>query len=164
MSNLFTFEEARSLAERVVDVISPLVRKVKVAGSLRRNKDLVHDVDIVVIPLPLAFPNILVNELAQELGAKIIRSGPKILTVTVDGKQVDIYSASEQDWGIQLLRWTGSKDHNIKLCNRALSMGMRLAVSRGLEKDGKVIASRTEEEIFAALKMPYIPPEEREVP
>ena len=155
------FEEARSLAERVVDVISPLARRVEVAGSLRRNRDLVHDVDIVVIPIPMAFPNVIANELIRELGAKIIRSGPKILTVTFDGKQVDLYSASDQDWGINLLRWTGSKEHNVKLCNRALSMGMRLAVSRGLEKDGKVIAARTEEEIFAALKMPYIPPEER---
>jgi hypothetical protein len=45
-----------------------------------------------------------------------------------------------------------------------LLQGRQRQPSRGLEKDGKVIAARTEEEIFAALKMPYIPPEEREVP
>ena len=121
-----------------------------------------HDVDVVVIPLPMAFPNLIANELFQELGAKVVRKGPKIITVEVEGKHVDIYSATEQDWGINMLRWTGSAQHNIMLCIKAKTLGMRLAVSRGLERDGRVIASRTEEEIFEALGMPWVPPEERE--
>ena len=59
-----------------------------------------------------------------------------------------------------MLICTGSAEHNIKLSKRALSMGMKLS-HKGLIKDGKVVAS-TEEEIFTALDLPYVPPEERE--
>ena len=162
--NRFTFEEARSLASRVLDVIGPFVEKAEVAGSVRRNRDMVHDVDIVIIPKPMAFvwPTYL-SQALMGIGGKPIRSGDKIMEFDIDGRQVDLYRASEDDWGIQLLRWTGSKEHNIMLCSRARRMGMKLAVSEGLIKDGKVIASKIEEDIFQALGLPFAPPEEREV-
>jgi DNA polymerase (family 10) len=56
----------------------------------------------------------------------------------------------------------GSIEHNIKLCSRARAMGMMLSAAQGVIKEGKVIASRTEEEIFKALELEYIRPEDRE--
>ena len=156
-------EEARSLGERVLEIIEPLVDRAEIAGSVRRNKDLVHDVDIVVIPKTLTWPAMVANKIRGELGGTVVKSGPKILQMNVLGRQVDLYAATEETWGVNLLRWTGSKEHNIKLCSRARRMGLKLAVSRGLEKDGEVIASRTEEELFEALGLPWIPPEERGV-
>jgi DNA polymerase (family 10) len=57
---------------------------------------------------------------------------------------------------------TGSKEHNIKLCQHAIDKGMKLSSEKGLMKDGKVIASKTEEEIFQGLGMDYVKPEERD--
>lgn len=159
----FAYEEARSLGERIQEIIEPLVVRAEVAGSVRRRKNLVHDVDVVLIPHALAFPAMIANKIRDELGGGVIKSGPKMLQMIVLGRQVDLYAATEETWGVNLLRWTGSKEHNIKLCTRARRMGLKLAVSRGLEKDGEIIASRTEEEIFEALGLPWMPPEEREV-
>ena len=75
-------------------------------------------------------------------------------------KNVDLYSVTEQTWGALLLIRTESMAHNIKLSKRALSMGMKLT-HRGLVKGGKIIAS-TEKEIFEALGLSYVLPEERE--
>jgi len=156
------YDFANELAGRVLKTIEPHIVKGQIAGSIQRKKKQVHDVDIVIIPKPFTFTGVIPTTLIKELGAEILRSGPKILAVTIDGNQVDIYAANEQDWGIQILRWTGSKEHNIWLCNRAIDKGMKLAVSHGLEKEGKVIASRSEEDIFKVLELPWIEPAERE--
>jgi DNA polymerase (family 10) len=76
---------------------------------------------------------------------------------------VDIYRARPETWGVLLLIRTGSIEHNIKLCSRARAMNMMLSAKKGVIKDGKVVASRTEEEIFKALEMDFVEPEKREV-
>jgi DNA polymerase (family 10) len=78
------------------------------------------------------------------------------------GVQVDIYFATKETWGILLLVRTGSKEHNIKLCQHAINKGMKLSVSNGLMKGNEVIASMTEEDIFKGLGMDYIKPEDRD--
>ena len=75
--------------------------------------------------------------------------------------QVDVYFAKEETWGILLLVRTGSKEHNIRLCKHAINTGMKLSSEKGLMEDGKVISSKTEEEIFQGLGMDYVKPEER---
>lgn len=171
----FAYREARSLGERILEVIDPLVERAELAGSIRRCMDTVHDVDIVLIPrtlklpegIPLVsptrvFPNLIAGKVKGELGGSaVIKAGPVAMTMRVLGIPVDFYTATEETWGVNLLRWTGSKRHNIKLCTLAMKKGMRLPVSIGLMKDGRVIASRTEEEIFRGLGLQWIPPEER---
>jgi DNA polymerase (family 10) len=102
-----------------------------------------------------------------------VKQGDKlaVLNVPFAGKtgqsyvQVDLYRAEPETWGILLLVRTGSKEHNVKLCNLAISKGLRLKYSVGLtDQRGLVVAGRTEEEVFAALGLPFIPPSEREVP
>jgi len=172
----FAHEEARSLGERVLEVIAPLVERAELAGSIRRRKDVVHDVDIVLIPrtlklpegIPLVsptrvFPSLIAEKVKGELGGSVVvKAGPVAMQMRVLGIPVDFYASTEETWGVNLLRWTGSRAHNIMLCSRARRMGMRLHVSIGLVKGGRVIASRTEEEIFRALDLDWVPPEERE--
>lgn len=64
---------------------------------------------------------------------------------TMNGVGMDIYRTTPKDWGLTLLIRTGSIEHNKMLCARAIRMGMQLKVSEGLIKDGKIIASETEE-------------------
>jgi DNA polymerase (family 10) len=89
--------------------------------------------------------------------------GEKLRRVSYNGVQVDIYYASLENWGITLLVRTGSTEHNKKLIAIAKRQGFYFSVARGIEnREGKVIASQTEEELFSALGLRYIPPEERE--
>jgi len=94
------------------------------------------------------------------MDAKVLKCGSKIAQLTIKGTNVDLYSATPETWGALVLIRTGSAQHNIKLSKRALNMGMKLS-HKGLIKDGKIIAS-TEEGIFEALDLSYVPPEERE--
>ena len=167
-------EEARETAEKVMLTIGPLVERAEVAGSIRRQRPYVHDVDIVLIPKareivdtgfwsPLTpFPDGIAARLNRELGAELLRKGEKMLQMRIQGTQVDLYASTPEAWGIHLLRWTGSRAHNIYLCTVAQSRGLRLAVSAGVVNGRRIVASRTEEDVFRALGLEYVPPERRQ--
>lgn len=115
--------------------------------------------------------------LFEKLQASVVKAGPELITIKLPHQagspipfgmcyinvQVDIYRAREETWGVLTLVRTGSKDHNVMLCARAKRMGLMLSAKQGVIKDGEVIAGRTEEEIFKALQMDYVPPEQREM-
>ena len=149
---------AQRLAEQIVEQIRFYCERIEVAGSIRRKKSEVRDIDIVLIPKPLLWHRIIAT-LQRNMDAKVVKRGDNIAQLTIKDVNVDLYSATEQTWGALLLIRTGSAEHNIKLSKRALSMGMKLTHS-GLTKGGKVIAS-TEKEIFEALGSSYVEPEER---
>jgi len=93
------------------------------------------------------------------MDAKVLKHGEKAAQLTIDGINVDLYSATKETWEPLLLIHTGSAEHNIKLSMIARKKGMKLS-HKGLIKDGKNIAS-TEREIFDLLDLSYVPPEER---
>jgi DNA polymerase/3'-5' exonuclease PolX len=174
MKTLYPLEEATRIGERILSVIDPLVEKAVIAGSIRRRKSMVHDIDIVLIPsssivpgTPFKFdvdffPNGVISAIEAEFDdVEAMKKGSALSQIKVKGIPVDLYASNEEEWGIHLLRWTGSQQHNIKLCMKAKELGYRLRVSRGLIKNSKVIASRNEEDIFDALDMDYIEPWER---
>ena len=113
----------------------------------------------------------------EKLHASVVKAGPELITVTLPHQagssipfgvryanvQVDIYRATPKTWGVLTLIRTGSKEHNIKLCSRAKGMGLMLSAKDGVVYEGRVIASETEEDIFKALGMDYVPPEKREL-
>ena len=152
-------KDAEELAKRIVEHILPLCERVEVAGSIRRKKSEVRDIDLVLIPKPLSWHRIIAT-LQRTMNAEVLKRGESIAQLTIKGVNVDLYSATTETWGALLLIRTGSAEHNIRLSKQALSMGMKLS-HKGLTKDGKVIAS-SEEEIFEALDLPYVEPEERE--
>lgn len=162
-------QEAERLAFKILQVIEPCCENVQVAGSVRRRRPEVHDIDIVVIPKPFMWGRIPIL-MRSELYAKPGIGGPELIRMYVpfanspDGQaQVDFYAATAQTWGIILLIRTGSTDHNIRLCTHAKALGMMLSASRGVLEKGMVVASKTEEEIFKALILPYVAPGDREV-
>ena len=156
------WDTAMALAVRVLDSIQHMTNRGQVAGSLRRKRTQVHDIDLLLIPKPLMWPGAIGTHLQKEMDAEITKSGAKLMSVTIEGIQVDLYASNQESWGIHLIRWTGSTANNIWLCKQAHKQGMKLAVSRGLMKDGELIASRTERDVFDALGLPWMAPEERE--
>lgn len=162
-------DEAERLAFKVIQTIEQCCEKVQVAGSIRRRRAEVNDIDIVAIPKPFMWPRIPIL-MQRELDAKFAASGPELIRMHIPFAnvpdrqvQVDFYAATPETWGVILLVRTGSRDHNVRLCVHAHALGMMLSAARGVVEDGIVIASKTEEEIFKALLLPYVTPGEREV-
>lgn len=159
-------QRAQEIADSVVERFRPLCLKIEVAGSIRRRRPFVNDVDLVLIPEDrYAFDRVLMEMAVEATGSpKLKVAGPKIARVPYQGTTVDIYYATPEIWATLLLIRTGSKKHNLSLAARAKSKGWRLHASGdGLfnEKDERV-AGDTEHSIFEALGLPYKEPELRE--
>jgi len=152
-------EEAKRLAQEIVEQIFPHCERVEVAGSIRRKKSEVRDIDLVLIPKPFLWSRIIAT-LQRTMDAEVLKRGDIIAQLTIKGVNVDLYVASPETWSALLLIRTGSAQHNIKLSMLAQKKGLKLT-HRGLVKGGNVIAS-TEKEIFEALELSYVEPEERE--
>lgn len=159
-------ETAEKIASQVVEKLKPFCDRIEVAGSIRRRKGWVNDIDVVCIP---SNPGHFLAALAEfgkvkAGGEKIIRlnSKPKI------GMDVDVYVADPKTWSTLMLIRTGSKEHNIALCSKAKSRGMILKADgsglfRIVNNEFVRIAGDTEESIFKALDIPFKAPEKREV-
>lgn len=77
--------------------------------------------------------------------------------------QLDIFCATEKTWATLNLCRTGSREHNIWLCERAKTFGLHWNPYRGLDRNGDLLDTPTEESIYAALNLPFIAPENREL-
>ncbi|ACX52880.1 DNA-directed DNA polymerase [Ammonifex degensii KC4] len=150
------------LARAVVNLLREKapVKRVDLAGSIRRFKETVGDVDILaastrpeeVIKIFTTLP----------LVAEVLAQGPTKASVrTGDGLQIDLRVVPPESYGAALCYFTGSKAHNIRVRELAVKQGLKVneyGVFRGEER----IAGATEEEVYAAVGLPYIPPEIRE--
>jgi DNA polymerase (family X) len=151
---------ARRLVAALEDM--PEVVEVRYCGSLRRFRETIGDIDIVVAatsaaPVMERFASMPVVE--QVLG----RGDKKTSVVTRTGLQIDLRVVAPEQFGAATLYFTGSKAHNIKLRQRAMDRGWILNEYALSSSDtGEVVASRTEEEIYAALGLPWIPEPMRE--
>ncbi len=155
---------ALPLAMRIVERLRqvPGVAHAEYCGSLRRFSETVGDVDVVVAardpgPVMEAFVTLTAVERV------LVRGESKTSVVTRRGTQVDLRVVAEHQLGAALVYFTGSKGHNVKLRQRALARGLTLNEYALSELEGgRVVASATEEEIYAALGLPWIPPVLRE--
>jgi DNA polymerase (family 10) len=156
--------KALPLAETLIEEIQEIagVVEVQYAGSLRRFRETIADIDLVVSSEDAA-PSmdyfVHMPRVTEVLG----HGDTKSSVVTEIGIQVDLRVVTPEQYGAALLYFTGSKAHNIKLRQRALDQGTTLN-EYGLAElaGGKVIASRSEEEIYQALGLPWIAPPMRE--
>jgi len=159
-------KEAERIAAHVKEAVGPLCDRIEVAGSIRRQKSKVHDVDFVVVAKNDAEWQ-KINEKLKNLKAKPNCSGNSVIKAFLPCQnglfQVDFYRAKPQTFGIYLLVRTGSADHNVWLAGYAISKGMRIKYSEGLIKEGNVIAGETEKGVFEALGLPCPLPSEREI-
>jgi DNA polymerase (family X) len=149
---------AASLVDRLIGV--PGVVEAVPCGSMRRFSETVGDVDIVVSTSDPA----AVSEAAAGFGevAEVLGSGDtKTSFLTREGLQVDVRTVHPDQMGAALLYFTGSKAHNIALRQRAIDRGWSLN-EYGLWEGEKVITSRSEEDIYEALDMAFVPPPMRE--
>ena len=155
---------ALPLANRVVAQLRELpdVSHASFCGSLRRFSETIGDVDIVVAaPAPGPVMDALVK--MSFVDRVLAHGAAKTSVVTRRGTQVDVRVVEAHQLGAAQLYFTGSKGHNIKLRQRALTRGLLLNEYALSEVEGgKVVASETEEEIYRALGLAFIPPVLRE--
>ncbi len=155
---------ALPLAERIVARLLevPGVTHASYCGSLRRFAETVGDVDVVVAaaaPGPVMDALVSMSVVDRVLG----RGDAKASVVTRRGTQIDVRVVAHEELGAARLYFTGSKGHNIKLRQRALARGWTLNEYALSEIDGGTIVAReTEEQIYAALGLPFIAPVLRE--
>jgi DNA polymerase (family 10) len=136
------------------------VRQAAVAGSYRRCRETVGDLDIVA-SAPTG-KSAIEHFVTYEDVAQILSRGPTRSSVVLrNGTQVDLRVVGEANYGAALLYFTGSKAHNIALRAIAAARGLKLN-EYGLFRGKERVAGRTEEEVFAYLGLPYIEPELRE--
>jgi len=154
---------ALPLAKRIVAEIAALpgVTHAAYCGSLRRFSETVGDLDIVVAA-PNAAP-VMDYVVGMTMVESVIGRGEtKTSVLTRKGIQIDVRVVSEEQLGAALCYFTGNKGHNIKMRQRAIDRGWLLNEYALAEPNGKVVAQRTEEEIYAALGLPWIHPVLRE--
>ena len=158
--------EAERLASQLKAAVEAICDKIEVAGSIRRQKTKVHDIDFVVVARNDANWQ-KISEKLKHLKAKLNCQGNSVIKAYVPCQnglfQVDFYRAKPSNFGIHLLIRTGSADHNMWLAGYAISKGMRIKYSEGLIKEGSVVAGETEKGVFEALGLPYPIPSEREI-
>jgi DNA polymerase (family 10) len=155
---------ALPLAERIVERLRQVrgVTHASYCGSLRRFAETIGDIDVVVAAADAAA---VMDALAASsfVDRVIGRGESKTSVVTRRGTQIDLRVVADKELGAARLYFTGSKGHNIKLRTRALARGWTLNEYALSEIDGgRVVASETEEQIYAALGLPWIPPVLRE--
>lgn len=151
-------QKAEKIAEDVVSRLSPYCQRLEVAGSIRRRKPFVNDIDMVLIPEDRE----AVDQVLMHLG-KLKMSGPKIARVKMESITLDVYYATPETWATLLLIRTGSMENNIRLAGLAKKRGWRLKASGdGLFNGrGQRVAGDSEESIYTALGVPWQKPWER---
>jgi DNA polymerase (family X) len=166
----FLIDAAEIECEKITAYVEkfPGIEKITPAGSLRRGRETVGDLDILVtgeactteegrqkaIAYVAQYPPLM----------DVIASGDNKISFHVrNGMQVDVRLLPPESFGAAMQYFTGSKAHNVALRQRALKMGYTLnEYSLATLEDEKPVAGKTEEEIYAKLKLDYIPPEMRE--
>src|SRR5881398_815553 len=166
----FLLDAAECEAQKIVDHLKnfPGVEKVTPAGSLRRGRETVGDLDILVTG-PACCNNAEREKLIEHiiklpgLMEIIARGENKISFRLRGGMQVDVRLLPPESFGAALQYFTGSKNHNVTLRQRALKQGLTLnEYGLATVKDEKRVAGATEEEVYAKLGLDFIPPELRE--
>jgi len=162
------FAQAWELAQRLTDELRalPYVKQIEVAGSLRRRKEIVRDLDILVASTK---PQLVAEKFtASPLVHSVIAKGEtKTSVLLANGMQADLRVVSSDAFPFALQYFTGSKEHNTRLRARAKKLGYRLneyglTPDEEAEPQAPAVRVRDEADIYEALGLQFIPPELRE--
>jgi len=170
ISGRFLIDAAQAEAEKLTEYLKkfPGIEKITPAGSLRRGRETVGDLDILVTG------KVCTTEEGRQKAIAYVAKYPPLMDVIASGDnkisfrvrsgmQVDVRLLPPESFGAAMQYFTGSKAHNVALRQRALKMGYTLnEYSLATLEGEKPVAGKTEEEIYAKLKLDYIPPELRE--
>lgn len=140
------------------------VERLEVAGSYRRGRDTIGDLDFLVVS---AQPEVVMDHFAAfPDSVAVLGRGPTKISLRLgDGLQVDLRVVPAESFGAALQYFTGSKDHNIIVRGRAKDRGLKINEYGVYRVDGKqetLVAGSTEEDVYATLDLPWFPPELRE--
>jgi len=155
------------------------LERIEVAGSYRRRKETVGDIDLLAIAEEGA--SLMERFTSYDRVEEVLASGGTKGSVRLaSGLQVDLRILRAKSYGAAMVYFTGSKEHNVRLRQRGIDRGLRISeygvfrterddleadVAEGGEKDpweGELVAGKTEEEVYGAVDLPWIPPELRE--
>jgi len=154
--------EVLPLAEEIMEILkkeSP-VENIAVAGSIRRRKETVKDIDVLITSVS---PEKVMKKVVElSLVDEVIAFGETKTSIRLKtGIQMDVRVVEPDSWGAALAYFTGSKAHNIRVRELALEKGLKIN-EYGVFKGETRIAGKTEEEVYASVGLPFIPPEIRE--
>jgi DNA polymerase (family 10) len=166
----YLLDATENQAQKIIEHLSgfPGVERITPAGSLRRGRETVGDLDVLVTGKACTIDaqrEKLIEHIIKLPGLMEVmaRGENKVSFRMRGGMQVDVRLLPPESFGAAMQYFTGSKAHNVALRQRALKMGYTLSEYSLARLDNeKVVAAKTEEEIYAKLKLDYIPPELRE--
>jgi DNA polymerase (family 10) len=158
---------ALELSDKILSELKTIrqISRIEVAGSLRRRKETIGDIDILMATSPKERSRVMELFLAMPFVKKILAKGETKASITEADfdKQVDLRIVNEEEWGAALLYFTGSKEHNIRLRTLARDRGWKINEYGVFDlKTAERIAGKTEEEIYRLFDFSFIPPELRE--
>jgi DNA polymerase (family 10) len=170
ISGRFLLDEADRTAEKLTEHLQQVegIEKITPAGSLRRGRETVGDLDVLITG-PCCMNEqqraALIEEILRFPGiVQVLAKGDNKVSFKLrSGMQVDVRMLPAESYGAAMQYFTGSKNHNVTLRQRALKMGFTLN-EYGLSRldDNHRVAGTTEEEIYNTLNLDFIPPELRE--
>lgn len=162
---------ARSIAEELKALLAPECQRITIAGSIRRRKPVVGDIELLVIPKYLGGVDQLDEEIKKLMAERLlgyrrntrgsIAYGPKnkLLVHLPSGIGVDVFSTSEDCWWVSLVVRTGGEITNRRIATAAIRKGWHLQVyGHGFSTPRGDVVCRSEEEVFRAVGLPYLEP------
>ncbi len=161
-SKRFLLSEGDEVAAEMIRHLSGQAHRIMAAGSLRRRRETIGDLDIIVAS---DTPESVMDRFVTYPGISIVysRGETKSSILLKSGLQVDLRVVEDRSYGAALLYFTGSKDHNVELRNRAIDRGLKLNEYSLSTRDGeKDVAGESEEQVYSALGLQFIEPELRE--
>ena len=170
-ARLFHYAEAWAQAEEIREALRDheAVIQVSVAGSLRRGREIVKDLDFVASS---RYPQDLMDYFVSLPWVKQVTNhgATKSSVLLKNGMSADLRVVSDKEYPYALHHFTGSKEHNVAMRQRAIAQGKKMSEwglfetdkKKSPDDEGKLVPCRTEDELFAELGLQYIPPELRE--
>ena len=167
-------EKAKDIAEKIKAVLESSCEKIEICGSIRRRKPYPNDLELLCIPKDVAGADMLDAKIQtmiyfdmlgyrlNKLGRKVYGPKNKLLVHIPSGIGVDVFSTDERCWPVALVVRTGGEKTNKWIATAALRKGYRFhAYGLGFSTPCGEIICRTEREVFEAVNLPYLAPEER---
>ena len=176
----FPLVRARAIAQPLCEIWAPYVEQIEIAGSIRRGKAEVGDIEILYIPKlgeaptdlfgnAVAEPEDMLDTYLQRLieqGVYAKRGGygplNKLLIHVPSGIPLDVFATTADNWGMSLVIRTGPKEFNVRLMQRFRELGMSGHAYAGVtDRDGQPLDCPTEHDVFRHAQWDYVEPEDR---
>ncbi len=150
--------EAKAIAEKYQNLFKPYCSRIEIAGSIRREKPEVGDIELIVIVKDLEGFSKEVNKLQKVKGEPTGKYTQRILP---EGIKLDLFMANERNWGLIFAIRTGSAEFSHKVLARGWVRVGYKSINGMLVKDGREIEVREEKDLFDLIGIPYVEPKFR---